>query len=234
MKLSEKQTFCRICINRKYELQKGSYCGLTNELPEFEISCSQFEENQTERIEWERQLMNQVKDDYNYTVADSETVISRLSSELPESFSASRSKWDSLAMIASPFILILVGIYAYLTGDDSVTKIFDNPLIAAYIGLPTIGLFVYGIFHLRKTDPKLTFDNTGITIHEKEIQIPWQLILRSAFKHVGSGQNGRFFLSFICLGTFDEINYQITSLNLSKKKLLNTIEVFRRRAKNLL
>lgn len=48
MTLSEKLKFCKSCTNRKMNFATGLVCGLSNEKPDFAISCPNFQIDQRE------------------------------------------------------------------------------------------------------------------------------------------------------------------------------------------
>lgn len=39
--------FCKICVNRKNDLEKGILCGLTDKIADFEVECSSFSKDET-------------------------------------------------------------------------------------------------------------------------------------------------------------------------------------------
>ena len=49
MTKEERLEFCKICINRKLDFQKGMLCGITNDFAAFEGKCDDFEEDLKEK-----------------------------------------------------------------------------------------------------------------------------------------------------------------------------------------
>ena len=49
MTRAQRLKYCRICTNRKLDLKKGLLCGLTDELADFENTCSDFDEDVAEK-----------------------------------------------------------------------------------------------------------------------------------------------------------------------------------------
>lgn len=52
MKIKDKNNYCRVCLNRNMDYDKGLLCGLTNEKPAFEKTCPSFklDEKNAERL----------------------------------------------------------------------------------------------------------------------------------------------------------------------------------------
>lgn len=51
MTAEEKLAYCKVCKNRKFEMESGTVCGLTGEKPGFETSCDDYQEDVTAREE---------------------------------------------------------------------------------------------------------------------------------------------------------------------------------------
>lgn len=50
MNKNERLNFCKICVNKKYDIKHGTVCGLTNMPPFFENSCSHFIKNASDEL----------------------------------------------------------------------------------------------------------------------------------------------------------------------------------------
>ncbi|WP_417590165.1 hypothetical protein [Owenweeksia hongkongensis] len=48
-KREQQLTFCKICVNQKFNAQKGLLCGLTNEYASFEETCPSFEVDEQQK-----------------------------------------------------------------------------------------------------------------------------------------------------------------------------------------
>ena len=236
MTIEDKLTFCQVCSNRKFNSQIGTFCGLTNEKPTFEHLCPDFQVDSHVREERERDLHSRVttnKVSERYTYPTSDRAINKLLGKLPDSRIIRRSKMDSWAMILVFPVLSVVFIYSYPIGEQGTEKLITQPLFYL-LAIPGILLSIYGIHHLKNKSPKITLTKKEITLHELEMTIPWWLILRTALYQEGHGETTRIYLSLRTLGKTDEINYQLKSMDTSKRKLLTTIEAYRKNSKNLL
>ncbi len=236
MTIEDKLTFCQVCSNRKFNPEIGTYCGLTKEKPKFELSCPEFIVDNKAREQREKELYSRVttnKISEKYTYPTSDKAINKVLNNLPESRIIRRSKLDSWALIL--FFPIAAGalIYSYLTGEAGTDKLLTQPFFYV-LAIPNILMSVYGIYHLRNKSPKITLTKKDITIHELNLSIPWWLILRAAYYQDGSGESSRIYLSIISLGNNEEINYQLKSMDISRQRLLATIEAYRANSKNLL
>lgn len=52
MKIKDKKNYCRVCLNRNMDYDKGLLCGITNEKPAFDKTCPSFklDEKNAERL----------------------------------------------------------------------------------------------------------------------------------------------------------------------------------------
>lgn len=239
MTTEDKLTFCQVCSNRQFNPKTGTFCGLTNEKPAFELLCSDFQVDTKAREHRERELHSRVttnKVSEQYTYPTSERAVNKELAKLHDSKVIRRSKIDSWALIiVFPIISVLL-IYAYLTGEPGAEKLITQPLFYL-LYIPFILMSIYGIYHLKNKSPKITLTRNTITLHEIEMTIPWWLILRAAIYQEGSYSENtptRYYLSIKTLGKTDEIDYPLKSIDVSKRKLLTSIEAYRKSSKDLL
>ncbi|MDW7693715.1 hypothetical protein R9C00_03080 [Flammeovirgaceae bacterium SG7u.111] len=101
MKLEEKIEYCKICSNKGFELQTGTYCKLTNQKPEFDISCPDFNEDPVQREEMEVRYLSKVRNEQleNYSYPTSRKKILDALNILPKTVEVKRSKGLSIFLI---------------------------------------------------------------------------------------------------------------------------------------
>ncbi|WP_445749881.1 hypothetical protein [Polaribacter sp.] len=59
MKREEHLKFCKVCLNREFNYNKGLLCGLTNKLADFENECKNFEkDSEAEDFNFIRKMEN--------------------------------------------------------------------------------------------------------------------------------------------------------------------------------
>lgn len=57
-------SFCKICTNRKRNLEKGLICSLTNNIADFKDNCSTFDQDKAEFKKYKKRFEDEVNDKY--------------------------------------------------------------------------------------------------------------------------------------------------------------------------
>lgn len=233
MKIEDKLTFCQVCSNRNYNLENGTFCGLTNQKPTFETWCPDYNEDSKARREKEKGLLSrvtydQIEENYNYPT--NQKAIQKLLKQLPNSIVVRRSKLDAWTMILIFPLITGIFLASFLAEEKGTENLFSQPL--GYLLLvPITGISIYGIYLLKNNSPKLTLNLKSLILNEIGLTIPWWLILRTAIKSENAGSTTIDYLSLQVLGQSAEINYRLNSVNLSRRKLVTAIEAYREYSK---
>lgn len=116
MTMSERLRYCKVCSNRKMDIQTGIYCGITGQKPAFEGKCESFSVDQEElKKEKARQLARQQHE------------------EKEKGFFAPEQKGMKKGVLGG-LVMILIAV-AWFFGGLAVDRIFFYPPVLLIIGV---------------------------------------------------------------------------------------------------
>ncbi len=222
--------FCKICLNKKYELSQGIYCGLTNKKPDFDKKCPSFNLDVEKKIEEIENSWRANKESFpNGSIyIDSEFKLRKYIDGLSGEYKIIRSATDAFARIIVFPIFTTLLIAGFLNGEFSweLFKRFPYILIGIFYIL-SIPLSLWGINIYRNKNPIITLSlENGITIHEKGYTLPWSSIV-CTYINMSFFDYSRIELRFNTYDKDEPIEYVLPEINIPRKKLIYLAEAYR-------
>jgi hypothetical protein len=207
MTRNEQLAFCSICTKRKFDIDHGLICGLTNLKADFEHECGYFQFDPKEFKERSRNASYKLDEisaqklENNYRTAD--LLVELQNVELKSEFrNSEKTGWFQLALGIG---LTLYWIYLVIWD----TNYRNNPWSLFIIGLGIVNMF-FGYRALKDQTPKLVFDNAGISF--RKMKIPWSQVVESHICECPSKHSNVFSLR-ICLYPSTIETIEIAELN---------------------
>lgn len=227
---NDKLDICKICINRKYELTRGIYCGLTDKKPEFENRCPNFVLDVDQKLE---DIQNSWITNKKYLpngaiYIESGSKLKKLVENLSNEYKIIRSTSNAIGMI-SVFPIFTIGIFLGLLKGEIIWESFVKPpyLLIFVFYILSIPISLEGIKLYKSRSPiiSLSLEN-GITFHEKNISIPWNKIM-CTYINIPILQKDRIELRLITYDNDEPFEYVLPEISISRKKLIYLAEAYR-------
>lgn len=133
MNRAEQVKICKVCLNRKFDFNRGIICGLTDEPATFENSCDLYEEDEKASRELEIQAL---QSEDNYELSSSKKDISNINpADLKQHLEGNRVVQNAANWFYWIAALSLINTISLLAGSDfgfivglGITQIFDGIL----------------------------------------------------------------------------------------------------------
>ena len=225
-------SFCKVCTNRKRNLENGIICSLTNKIADFQDNCPSYDFDTLEFQNYKKRFQDEISD--KYTTKNIEKLIGVTSFEKPEfsRFSKYNSieKTQNLVFKYNGFygtigiitiLLIIVGLI--LTSNNDVFNLTGENIILLIFMLILLSICVFKLVEFSsKKKLKITINPDGIEYQNNNLS--WNSIFDFGVLQINNDNTDA---SIILIGTITKGNVKIdlTDFNVNSEDFYNIIEL---------
>jgi hypothetical protein len=215
-------SYCLVCINRNFDINKGLICNLSNEIADFKENCSYFLVDSLQKEKLQKQVDFNIDYEYNTKLSEEfndfignsyfkESEKFGIYTITYQTYKIYKSNFnDHYFLISTLFIGLIYNLIKSLYNDLNL-KI---SMILLLVIVP------YIIFISKKVIKKLEIDKDGITI--KENKIFWNEIYRFGI-YIMPGKSTQFELMLFTL-TRGLITVNLNEYNANHKEIIQIIK----------
>jgi hypothetical protein len=225
MDLEDRLRYCKLCHNKTFNFDKGMLCGLTNEKPQFDETCSDYKENMYERKIYEENLRTErikvnVSFDAN-SYATNNRLISVAAKYIPQQMKIRQIDWRHY-MIPPIILIVLMVIVANLKFEYSyrLAVILFWAVVAVIVSFKNLKSLIKDAITIA------LIDDQGIIL-KGEAKILWDHVL---LVYVNTNLKERYLMLEI-LGKKTPIRLQINK-TLGPLFILTITEAYRQKLKH--
>lgn len=224
-------SFCKICKNRKLNLDNGLICGLTGKLADFENICSDYEHDQVELEDLKNRFEKRMQEEYPKSGLKgilAEIEYKKASKVLFKKFSRPErtygfeirkdNKYDK-SMIGILWAVILVLVWGNFKNDFAWDLSSMNVLAMLVLFIGSFYFIYKGYFHKYPT---------LIKIHEKGIDNRGEFIFWKDILDYGlvNGKGDRSHEKYVILGTISSgvVKIDLYNTNISQLQFIEILQ----------
>ena len=231
-------SFCKICTNRKSNLEKGLVCSLTNNIADFKDNCSTFDQDKAEFKKYKKRFEDEVNDKYatnNFEKFFSESSFVKPSNSKNLKFKSidkthnlnlkNNVAYDKAVLILMCLALIYV---FYANYNDIINLTVENGVLGGFaFMLIFISILIYRAYFMQHKI-KISITKSGIEHHGNKLN--WNNIVDFGILRANSTSVNEH---KIIVGTITKgiVEIDLTALNISPEEFIN---IMRLNTKNVL
>ena len=225
-------SFCKVCQNRKYNLKYGLVCSNTNQIADFDESCSSFKLDEPELKKLKSSFQSKIEDEYAMNMVES--IFSDYSYDKPNELKITNYKsaeethnlkfrQDNIYDKYLSFMTFIFGIVLLALNFNAILKsTIENGTIIGICAIFSIAIFMFyrGFYHEYKTS--ISINKEGIDY--KEGKLFWNNILDFGIvRTIG----GSFNQNKIIIGTITKgiVEINLETLNVTPEELIEIIQL---------
>nr|WP_139221808.1 hypothetical protein [Algibacter lectus] len=231
-------SFCKICTNRKRNLEKGLICSLTNNIADFKDNCSTFDQDKAEFKKYKKRFEDEVNDKYatnSFEKFFSESSFIKPSNSRNPKFSSvdkthNLNLKNNVAHDKAILILMCLAMaYVFFVNyKDIINLTVENGVLAGFaFMLIFISVLTYRAYFMQHKI-KISITKDGIEYHGNKLN--WNNIVDFGILKANSTSVSEH---KIIVGTITKgiIEIDLTALNISPEEFIN---IMRLNTKNVL
>ncbi len=239
MRLEDRLTYCKICVNQKFSIDEGILCSLTDKKPVFFPTCHDYKEDISKRERAEKEIFYRYRNYLKQSVIEGSRLeykypanskrISKLDETLPETLYL---RIPSIGLFLL-FLIILISIPIIVVNSNNISTSATSLIIVAL----TLVLFLSAFYFIKRWRTGFVYaviNDEGIEISKSKL-IKWEKVLCVMLKTEQNPEDkipfAKHYLSFWKLGSSKEDSIELDYFPLYLTWILSVVEVYRMRHK---
>jgi hypothetical protein len=220
-------SFCSICINRKFNFDKGFVCNITNEIANFEKDCVNYCCDEKEKEKLEENLKIEIETNFPEQINSNLNLLFGVpfykdSEQFNSEFKTSKKNIVYSTEYFSQYVVI--GIFILASTFNLFRKNIDDFSFNASIVF-IIVMISYAVYISLKEKKTIEIDTEGIIINK--IKIYWNEIYRFGIKTI-PGKHTEYKLIIFTI-TRGNKTISLNEYNVGKDKIIQIMKFYKKR-----